>query len=147
MVKKFLILLTAFILSLCIFSAAHANESVTVKDFVGGNHFLTYKSIDYNSGVLLVDYGPIYFHFKDKLKFVRDLDKSTWSNAKSEADLELMSTETVNNGDYFFKYELLRGVNRTHLYMYRIFINGVADDIYLQLSRKDVVKLINMLMK
>lgn len=126
---------------------AFCAESIKVKDFLGNVHSLSYKAIDFNSGVLLVDYGPIYFHFKDKLNFVRELDKSTWSNAKNDADLELLATETTIIGDYFFKYELLRGVNRTHLYMYRIFINGVADDVYLQLTKKDVTNLIRIMMK
>jgi hypothetical protein len=144
--KKFLIILIALFI---LFSSlpAFCSESIKVKDFLGNVHSLSYKAIDFNSGVLLVDYGPIYFHFKDKLTFVRELDKSTWSNAKNESDLELLSTETIIIGDYFYKYELLRGINRTHLYMYRIFINGVADDVYLQLSKKDVINLIRIMMK
>jgi hypothetical protein len=126
---------------------AFCAESIKVKDFLGNVHSLSYKSINSKSGVLLIDSGPNYFYFKDKLNFIQELNNSIKSNAKSEADLELLATEIIVLDNYFLKYELLRGVNRTHLYMYRIFTNDVADEVYLQLTKGDVINLIRIMIK
>ncbi len=126
---------------------AFCAESIKVKDFLGNVHSLSYKSINSKSGVLLIDSGPNYFYFKDKLNFIQELNNSIKSNAKNEADLELLATETIALDNYFLKYELLRGVNRTHLYMYRIFANDVADEVYLQLTKGDVINLIRIMLK
>lgn len=138
MMKKLLVLLGAIAILFFIAYPVLAAESIEVKDIDNHVHELSFRRINENSGVILVDYGPIFYYFRDIKYFLLKLNYSL----KVKADpVEVVDSELMKIKDYWYKYELVKDHDRIILYMYKIFEDEIGLDVAIKIDASTINKL------